>query len=126
MILTDATDPDGYVNSVSGWQRDAVAALRDVVRRTAPAFDERLKWGHLLYAANGPAVLVRAEPSRVLFGFFRGRRLLHIESRLRGGGKYELASLELRPGTPLARETACQLVAAALDLDRQLGDPTDA
>ncbi|HEY0957059.1 MAG TPA: DUF1801 domain-containing protein [Roseateles sp.] len=84
-------------------------ALRDVVREAAPGLQERLKWGHLVYVGGGPVLLIRAEQHRLLFGFWRGKRLLHIEPRMTGGGKYELRTLDLRPGTPLAWSTALAL-----------------
>lgn len=124
MILTSATTPDEYVASLAGWQRRYVQALRDIVLQSAAPIDERLKWGHLAYDSNGLAMIIRAEPTRVLFGFFRGKRLLHIEPRLVGGGKYELRTLHLNENTPLAREVAVRLVQAAVELNARLGDPT--
>jgi len=94
------------------------------VRSAAPALREQLKWGHLVYLLNGPVLLVRAEPERVLFGFWRGQRLLGIEPRLRPGGKYERATLEFRRDTPLRRESVQALVEEAARVDRELGDPT--
>jgi hypothetical protein len=41
-------------------------------------------------------LLIRAEDARVLFGFWRGKLLRAIEPRLKPGGKYEMATLELR------------------------------
>ena len=124
MILTPAQSPDEYVGYLGGWQRGYVEALRGAVRSTAPELEERLKWGHLLYLSNGPVLILRAEPSRVLFGFFRGKRLMHIEPRLKGSGKYELRTLELRPDTPMSQQTAHRLVAEAVKLNARLGDPT--
>ena len=124
MMPTIATTPDTYTESLSGWQRAYVVALRTAVRSAAPALREQLKWGHLVYLLNGPVLLLRAEPERVLFGFWRGRRLLGIEPRLKPGGKYEMATLELQPDTPLRRETVQALVQEATRLNRKLGDPT--
>jgi hypothetical protein len=73
---------------------------------------------------NGPVLLIRAEPSRVLFGFWRGKNLRHIEPRLKLGGKYEMATLELKEGTPLLRETVSRLAVEAAELNRLAGDPT--
>lgn len=126
MILTSATTPDGYIACLAGWQKSFAEALRDTVRTTAPELQERLKWGHLVYFNNGPVLIIRAEPTRVLFAFFRGKRLRHIEPRLKPGGKYELATLELRPDTPLLRETVVQLVEEAVRLNLTVGDPTKA
>lgn len=126
MILTSATSPDEYIACLAGWQKGFAEALRDTVRAAAPDLQERLKWGHLVYLNNGPVLVIRAEPTRVLFAFFRGKRLLHIEPRLKASGKYELATLELRPDTPLLRDTVVQLAVEAATLNLTLGDPTKA
>lgn len=116
--------PDAYVRALAGWQRRYVEALRDVVLEAAP-LRESIKWGHLVYFLNGPVLLIRAEPQRVLFGFWRGQRLRHVESRLKPGGKYEMATLVLREDTALERAVVVQLVAQAASLNGSLGDPTD-
>ena len=90
-----ATSPDAYVAAFSGWQHALVEQLRENVRAAAP-LDERIKWTHLVYFSNGPVLLIRAEEKRVLFGFWRGKRLREIAPRLKAGGKYELATWELR------------------------------
>jgi hypothetical protein len=81
--------------------------------------------GHLVYFSQGPVLLIRAEEQRVLFGFWRGKRLRHVEGRLKPGGKYEMATLELLEETPLERSTVVALVTAAVALNAALGDPTD-
>jgi hypothetical protein len=124
MILTTAKTPDEYISCLGGWQRSYAEALRHAVREAAPVLDERLKWGHLVYFFSGPVLLIRAEPERVLLGFWRGQGLRQTEPRLKPGGKYQMASLELRPGTALSRETVIALVAQATDLNRVAGDPT--
>jgi hypothetical protein len=126
MILTSATTPALYLDALSGWQQRYAQALRAAVVDAAPQLDERLKWGHLVYFSNGPVLLIRAEPQRVLFGFWRGQRLRHIEPRLRPGGKYEMATLELREDTPLERATVVTLAQEAARLNRSAGDPTAA
>lgn len=125
MILTDARTPDDYMAAVDGWQGRAVKALRAAVKEAAPDLAEELRWGHLVFSRGGPVLLVRAEPARVLFGFWRGQRLRHIEPRLKAGGKYEMATLALREDTPFERPVALRLVAAARDLAHLLGDPRD-
>lgn len=118
MILTSALNPDEYIACLSGWQRTYAEALRSAVREAAPELEERLKWGHIVYFLNGPVLLIRAEPTRVLFGFWRGQRLRHIEPRLRPGGKYEMATLELKQDTPLLQETVTRLASEAAKLNR--------
>ena len=118
-----AENPDAYVASLSGWQRRFAEALRATVVDTAP-LREVVKWGHLVYFSNGPVLLIRAEEKRVLFGFWRGKRLRGIEPRLKPGGKYEMATLELVEGTPLDRSTVIELVKDAVALNASLDNPT--
>lgn len=124
MVLTAAKTPGEYVECLDGWQRRYVEALRATVQAASPALEERLKWGHLVYFLNGPVLLIRAEPSRVLFAFWRGQRLRHIEPRLKPGGKYEMATLQLLQATPLDQATVVQLAQEASALNRSIGDPT--
>ena len=83
-----------------------------------------MKWGHLVYLANGPILLIRAEKDRVLFGFWRGQRLGAIEPRLKRGGKYEMATLELREGMNVRPAIVRRLTREAVALNKTLGDPT--
>ena len=118
-----AADPDAYVRALTGWRRDCVAMLRAAVAKEK-ALEEQIKWGHLVYFANGPALLIRAEESRVLFGFWRGQRLRETEPRLKPGGKYEMATLELREGDTIKPAVATRLAREAAALNRTVGDPT--
>jgi hypothetical protein len=120
--MTPAASPDAYVEALDGWRRTIVEALRSTVR-TASALEEVVKWGHLVYLANGPVLLIRAEEARVLFGFWRGQRLRAIEPRLKPGGKYEMATLELREGMIVKPATVRRLTREAVALDRKIGDP---
>jgi hypothetical protein len=118
-----AANPDAYVGALSGWRADCVARLRKAARGAA-TLEEVVKWGHLVYLANGPVLLLRAEDARVLFGFWRGQRLRNIEPRLKPGGKYEMATLELREGMTVDPATVRRLTREAVTLNRTLGDPT--
>ena len=118
-----ASSPDEYVAALSGWRRKSVEQLRATVRRAA-GVDEVIKWGHLVYFSNGPLLLIRAEDERVLFGFWRGQRLRKIEPRLKPGGKYEMATAELREGDTMDEKTIQELTKTALALNKKLGDPT--
>jgi hypothetical protein len=120
-----ATDPIAYLAALQGWHRECVEALRKGVLATE-AVEEVIKWGHLVYSENGPVLLIRAEAARVLFGFWRGQRLCTIEPRLKPGGKYEMATLELREGDTVAPKVIRQLVREAVALNRRLGNPTAA
>lgn len=122
---TPAADPDAYVAGLRNWRRGCVRRLRALVRASA-GLEETLKWGHLVDLDNGPVLLIRAEESRVLFGFRRGKRLRAIEERLKPGGRYEMATLELREGDDIGDATVRRLVEEAVALHRTHGDPTKA
>ncbi|WP_163988030.1 DUF1801 domain-containing protein [Pyxidicoccus caerfyrddinensis] len=118
-----AANPEAYVVALAGWQRDCVEHLRAAVHAVR-GLDEVVKWGHLVYLSNGPVLLIRAEERRVLFGFWRGQRLRDIEPRLKPGGKYEMATLELGDGNSIDAALARRLVRKAVALNATLGDPT--
>jgi hypothetical protein len=70
-------------------------------------------------------LLIRAEEQRVLFGFWRGKRLRAIDPRLKPGGKYEMATIELHENEEVISGTARRLVEEAVRLNQTLGNPTD-
>jgi hypothetical protein len=120
---TPAVSPDAYVGALTGWQRATVERLRTAVVAAA-ALQEVIRWGHLVYLSNGPVLLIRAEEQRVLFGFWRGKRLRGIDERLKPGGKYEMATVVFREGDGISIAVARRLTKAAVALNRKLGDPT--
>jgi hypothetical protein len=69
-------------------------------------------------------LLIRCEDERVLFGFWRGQRLSELDSRLKPGGKYEMATMVLTEGSKVSAPRVKKLVQAAVALNRKLGDPT--
>ena len=115
--------PEAYVEELDGWRHELVTTLRSAAR-AAKKVDEVVKWGHLVYIFNGPVLLIRAEDHRVLFGFWRGQRLTGIEPRLKPGGKYEMATLELREGMSIQPATLRRLIREAIAFNEELGDPT--
>ena len=117
-----AASPAAYVAALDGWRRALVQELRAAVLDAAP-LDEVTRWGHLVYLSNGPVLLIRAEEARVLFGFWRGKRLREIEPRLKPGGKYEMATLELREGATVDPGTVRRLTQEAVALNAAHGDP---
>lgn len=124
-MSTGATTSAEYLALLRGWRKKLVTALRFTVRASAK-FDETIKYGHLVYFSRGPVLFIRAEESRVLLGFWRGKRLRTIEPRLETGGKYELATMEIVEGTPVSLAIVRRLAKEAVALNRKLGDPTHA
>ena len=114
-----AADADAYVRGLRGWQKTVVADLRAAVMGVAK-LDEAIKWGHIVCSNNGPVLLIRAEEERVLFGFWRGKRLREIEPQLKASGKYELANQVFRKGDKVDAAMAAKLAKAAVALVRSL------
>jgi hypothetical protein len=123
MKFPQVSHPDDYSAAFTGWRRKQVEDLRKIALGLRK-LEEGLKWGHLVYSANGPVLLIRAEDDRVLLGFWRGQRLRGIEPRLKPGGKYEMATLELREGDSIAPKTVRSLITKAVALNEQFGNPT--
>lgn len=120
---TPAPTPDAYVAALRGWRRALVERLRGLVRSSGQ-LEEVIKWRHLVYFANGPVLLIRAEDERVLFGFWRGQRLRDIDPRLTPGGKYEMATIVLVEDSAVVPARVKRLVKTAIELNATLGDPT--
>lgn len=118
-----AASPQAYVDALDGWRRTLVVRLRKAVLSAGP-LDERIKWGHLVYFSGGPVLLIRAEDERVLFGFWRGKRLRELDPGLKASGKYELATRVFVEGDSIASAKAKALAGAAIALNAELGDPT--
>jgi hypothetical protein len=117
--------PQAYVSALRGWRRKLVDLLRENVL-AGGKLEETIKWGHIVYFSNGPALLIRAEEERVLFGFWRGKHLREIEPRLKPGGKYEMATLELKQGDSITPATVRRLTKQVVGLNHKLGNPQDA
>ena len=117
-----AANPEAYVTALDGWRRKCVEELRKTVRASAQ-LEEVVKWGHLVYLANGPVLLIRAEDDRILLGFWRGQRLRAIEPGLKPGGKYEMATLELHKGMTVVSASVRRQTRVAVGLNEKFGDP---
>lgn len=120
-----AESPDAYVAALNGWQKTIVENLRRATL-AAGELEERIKWRNLVYLSNGPVLLIRAEEKRVLFGFWRGKRLRALDERLKPSGKYELANIVLVESDRISQVQVKNLVKAAIELNQGLGDPTAA
>lgn len=117
--------PDAYIAAARGWRRELAELLRENVR-AGGKLEEVIKWGHIVYFANGPVLLIRIEDERVLFGFWRGKLLRAIEPRLKPGGKYQMASLQLKKGDSIGPAVIRKLTKEAIALNGKLGNPQDA
>lgn len=118
-----AANPDAYVEALTGWQRERVEMLRAAIH-AGGAFDESIKWTNLLFSAGGQCLVIRVEEGRVLLAMFRGKRLSHLDPRIKPSGKYELANLVMTAETEIDPVLVTQIAAKAARLNAELGDPT--
>lgn len=116
-------DPAAFMADLSGWQKPLVEDMRAAIH-AGGAFEEVIKWGNLVFASDGLAILIRVEAHRVLLGFWRGKRLREMESRIKASGKYELGNWTFREGDAAEAKQVTRLAAAAAALNAELGDPT--
>lgn len=123
MMGPAAESPDAYIAALSGWQLELCQMMRGAILSAAP-FDETIKWTNLVFMANGPCILIRAEEKRVLLGFWRGKRLRDLEPRIKASGKYELGNLALTEATAVTANQIATLAAEAYRLNIELGNPT--
>ena len=121
--MRPAESPAAYVAKLDGWQAKCVRQIRFVVRASAK-FDERIKWGNLVFAHRGLSILIHVEDHRVVFGFFRGKRLTALEPRIRPSGKYELGNIVFFEGDDIESAQVERLAREAARLNGELGDPT--
>ncbi|WP_332817794.1 DUF1801 domain-containing protein [Sphingopyxis sp.] len=122
MMGPAADSPDAYIAALSGWRRDRAEIMRAAIMRAAP-FDETIKWTNLVFMANGPCILIRAEEHRVLLGFWRGKRLRDVDPRIKASGKYELGNLVMTEETEVTADQVTRLAAEAFRLNTELGNP---
>ena len=78
----------------------------------------------MIYPSNGPVLLIRAEESHVLFGFWRGQRLREMDPLLKPGGKYEMATRGFHKGDEVDAALSRRLAKEAMRFNKVLGDPT--
>lgn len=122
MMGPAAESPDAYIAALTGWQLDQCRMMRAVITAAAP-FEETIKWTNLVFMANGPCILIRAEAHRVLLGFWRGKRLRDLDPRIKASGKYELGNLVMTEATGVTADQVARLAAEAFRLNAELGNP---
>jgi hypothetical protein len=122
-MMKAAASPDAFVDELDGWRRVLVEMLRAAVNAGAE-FDEIIKWGNLVFVHQGLCVLIHVEDHRVVFGFFRGKRLTTLDPRIKASGKYELGNIVFFEGDWIDRQQVETLAREAARLNDEFGDPT--
>lgn len=71
-----------YIMKLKGTQAATAAALRDLIRRTAPGLRESMKRGRAVYEAGAPICYFHAADDHIALGFWNGDKLRASTPRL--------------------------------------------
>ncbi|MBK6461190.1 MAG: DUF1801 domain-containing protein [Myxococcales bacterium] len=112
-----------YVGGLSGWQKEVVTSLREIVRRAAPEASESIKWGQPVYELSGPFAHIKAFARSVNLGFWRGAELADPAGLLTGDGA-RMRHMSLSALAEVREEPIVALVREAVRRNREKGDPT--
>ncbi len=116
---------DEYIASLEGWQAEAVATLRGLIREAAPDAAESIKWAQPVYEDNGPFCYIKAFKSHVNFGLWRGVDIPDPHGLLQGSGD-KMRHVRLTGVEDIRPDAFRDMVRSAVQLNRTKGDPTKA
>lgn len=113
---------DRYVRGLTGWQREVIERLRDIVGRAAPESSLSIKWGQPVWEDHGPFAYTKAHTNHVTFGFWRGTQLHDPDGILDGEGD-RMRHIKLRSVTDLRLDVLAGMIKSAVELNRTHGTP---
>ncbi|MBT9471641.1 MAG: DUF1801 domain-containing protein [Pseudomonadota bacterium] len=113
---------DAYIAALDGWQADTAKLLRQQIA-AAGDLAEDFKWGHPMWSAGGAVCLFKSFKSHMTFAFWRGAQLTDLDPRLEPGGSFNMAAIKLTGPDQITSNEVGRLVAAAIALNREHGDP---
>ena len=114
---------DEYAASYPGWQAEAIAAIRQIVREAAPKATESIKWAQPVWEENGPFAWLKAYKSTINLGFWRGVELSDPKGLLEGDGDL-MRHVKIAGMEDLNRPAFKRFVTQAARLNRDKGNPT--
>jgi hypothetical protein len=114
---------DAYIEGLDDWRGEVVAAVRGVIREAAPDARESIKWAQPVYESNGPFAYIKAFPTSVNLGFWRGAELDDEDGRLVGEGD-RMRHVKLGGTGDVDPVLFGRWVGQAVELNRAKGDPT--
>jgi hypothetical protein len=114
---------DGYIDGLGGERGAIVAALREVIRTTAPEARETIKWAQPVYESGGPFAYIKAFGKSVNLGFWRGAEISDPSGLLVGEGD-RMRHVRLTSLAEVQPDLVADWVRQAVELNRTKGDPT--
>jgi hypothetical protein len=90
---------DAYVAGLSGWQREAVMKLRELIHEAAPDIREEWKWDTPVFGGRGNVCAVGTFQDHVKVNFFKGASLPDPEGLFNAGLEAKTSrAIDLREG----------------------------
>ncbi len=116
---------EGYLSTLNGWRQDAVATLRTMIRKAAPAASEKVQGSQPVYEHHGPFAWIKAHTKHVKLGFWRGVELPDPRKLLQGTGE-KMRHIKLSSLKDAGKKELQELVRIAARLNEIKGNPTRA
>src|SRR3954453_18275879 len=115
-----------YLAALDEPRRSTAVRLREVVRGAAPEARESIKWAQPVYELNGPFAAIQAFPKHVTLTFWRGALLSEKADRtgLLEGDSKRMRHIRFSSPDEIGEPELAALVAAAVALNAEFGDPT--
>jgi hypothetical protein len=113
---------DWIAQETTGWQRDVVRRVVDVVKRTVPDTTVSIKWAQPVFELNGPFAFIKPAKAHLSVGFWRGAELTDPKGILERGNR--MGHFKLRGPSELNEKALAGLVKEAVRLNREKGSPT--
>ena len=113
---------DAYLAALPDWQASALRLVR--AEAQAAGLSEDFKWGHPMWSsADGAVCLLKGFKTHMNLGFWRGAQMTDLDPRLEPSGGFQMAAIKLTGPDQITAEEVRRLVAAAIALNREHGDP---
>ena len=109
---------DEFIARLPTEQQGIAHSLRDIIRTTAPALKETVKWGYPCYVGAGNVCSIMPYPCYVNLAFFRGTELPDPDSLLEGTGK-RMRHVKVWSANDIPRQALGALVRAAASLESE-------
>jgi hypothetical protein len=118
-----ATTIDAYAEDLDGWRAEVVRRLVVLIGEHAPAAGASIKWAQPVFESDGPFAYIKAFPSSVNLGFWRGVELDDPDGLLEGDGD-RMRHVPLRSVDDIREEAFGAFVRQAVELNSERGNPT--
>lgn len=108
-------DLTGYINSVdSQWQRDTLLKLREIIHKTQPDVEEKIKWGSAAFDYNGPLIWAFCAQKWVHISFTQGALLDDKHGLFEPTENKAQRTIKIRQNDPFPEQAIKELVAQAI------------